>query len=318
VKDPAQPPERGLLARFVLDNYPLKLLSLVLAVALFSIVHSDQDAQRSMYIDVVALLPPRKSDKLLVSALPAQVKVTLRGSRSRIAALQHDDFAPLQMDLRETGRRYYFFDQSAIDVAGPVQVVGIEPSSVELIWRARAEHKVPVRAKLRGTPEEGYWVRKPLVISPATVTISGPKDEVDAVTEVFTDDIAIDGMGEGAHERRIQLEPLSGHLIYAEQNSVSVHIDVVAEQGERTLRHLDVAVLGAGEAALRPTAVAVTLRGPVRSLADIEPEQIVPFVELPAAVAAGVEVLEVKVRDIPAGFTVERIAPANVIAKRTR
>ena len=28
MKDPSQQPERGLLARLVLDNYPLKLLSL--------------------------------------------------------------------------------------------------------------------------------------------------------------------------------------------------------------------------------------------------------------------------------------------------
>jgi YbbR domain-containing protein len=307
-----------MLTRLVLDNYPLKLLSLVLAIALFSIVHSDQDAQRAMYIDVVALLPPRNSDKLLVSTLPAQVKVTLRGSRSRIAALQHDDFAPLQMDLRETGQRFFYFDQSAIDVSGHVQVVSIEPPNVELVWRERADRKVPVRAKLRGTPEEGFWVRKPLVISPASVTLSGPKDEVAAVSEVFTDDIAIDGMAEGAYERRAPLEPLSGHIVYAEQNSVSVHIDIVAERGERTLRHLDVAVLGAGEATLRPNTVSVTLRGPARSLGDVEAEQIVPFVELPATPAAGVEVLEVKVRGIPTGFTAERIAPASVIAKRVR
>jgi len=318
VKEPAQQPERGLLTRLVLDNYPLKLLSLLLAIALFSIVHSDQDAQRSMYIDVVALLPPRNADKLLVNTLPAQVKVTLRGSRARIASLQHDDFAPLQMDLRETGRRFFYFDQNAIDVSGRVQIVSIEPSHVELVWRDRAERKIPVRAKLRGTPEEGFWVKKPLVISPASVTISGPKDEVNAASEVFTDDIAIDGMAEGAYERRAALEPLAGHMVYSEQNSVSVHIDIVAERSERTLRHLDVAVLGAGEAALRPSAVAVTLRGPTRSLADIEAEQIVPFVELPAAIAPGVEVLEVKVRGIPVGFTVERIAPASVIAKRVR
>ena len=317
MRESAPQPERGLFARFVFDNYPLKLLSLALAIALFSIVHSDQDAQRAIYIDVVALLPPRKSDKLLISSLPAQVKVTLRGSRARIASLQHDDFAPLQMDLRDTSRRFYYFEQSAIDVARAVQVVSIEPASIELVWRERAERKVPVRAKLRGSPEEGYWVRKPLVVSPATVSISGPKDEIEALTEVFTEDIAIDGTSEGSHDRRSQLEPLPGHLLYAEHNSVNVHFDIVAEQGERTLRHLEVAVIGAGDASLRPNSVSVTLRGPARALSDLEPEEIVPYVELPAA-SEPVEVLEVKVRDVPAGFSVSRIAPTSVIAKHAR
>jgi YbbR domain-containing protein len=318
VKEPAaQPVERRLLARIFLDNYPLKLLSLAIAIALFSLVHSDQDAQRSMYVDVVALLPPRKSEKVLVSTLPAQVKVTLRGSRSRIAALQHDDFAPLQMDLRDAARKVYTFDQSALDVSGAVQVVSIEPASVELVWRARAEHKLPVRLKLHGVPEAGYMVKKPALISPASVSVSGPSDELATLTEVSTEEIAVDGMPEGVQERRVQLQLLTGHLTYVDLNSVAVHLEIVPEQAERTLHRLDVAVLGAGEAVLRPNEVTVTLQGPSRALNELEPEQIVPYVELPNTPAtAGVEVLEVKLRGVPDGFTATRIAPTSVIARR--
>ena len=64
------------------ENVPLKLLSLALSVLLFSIVHSDQDGQRSIFVDVVALLPPPGSQKMLISDIPHQVKVTLRGSNS--------------------------------------------------------------------------------------------------------------------------------------------------------------------------------------------------------------------------------------------
>jgi hypothetical protein len=317
VKEVGAHSERGFLARFVFDNYPLKLLSLGLSVALFSLVHSDLDAQRSMYLDVVALLPPRKSDKMLVSPLPAQVKVTLRGSRARVAALQHDDFGPLQMDLRDTSRRYYYFDQGAIDVSGAVQVVSIEPASVELVWQPRAERKLPVKVKLRGSPQDGYVVRRPISVAPNVVSLSGPKAELDALAEVETDEIAIDGLGEGVHERRTQLQPLPAHLNYSDANSVLVQLEIGAEQGERTLRRLDVAVLGPGDAALRPGAVAITLQGSVRGLAELEPEQVVPYVELPAAPAnPGVEVLEVKVRGVPDSVSVARVVPSSVIAKR--
>jgi YbbR domain-containing protein len=320
VKDPAaQPVERGLLAQIFLENYPLKLLSLGIAIVLFSFVHSDQDAQRSMYVDVVALLPPRKSAKLLVSTLPAQVKVTLRGSRSRIAALQHDDFAPLQMDLRDAARKVYTFEQSAFDVPGAVQVVSIEPASVELIWRTRAEHKVPVRLKLHGVPEAGYMVKKPALLAPTSITVSGPSDELAALTEVSTEDVAVDGMSEGVQERRVQLQALTGHLAYPELSAVAVHLEIVPEQAERTLHRLDVAVLGAGEAVLRPNEVTVTLQGPSRALNEIEPDQIVPYVDLPSTPpAAGVEVLEIKLRGVPEGFTATRIAPTSVIARRVR
>ncbi|HEX4352553.1 MAG TPA: CdaR family protein, partial [Polyangiales bacterium] len=251
--------------------------------------------------------------------LPAQVKVTLRGSRSRIAALQRDDFAPLQMDLRDPGRHFYTFDASAIDVSGPVQVIAIEPAAVELVWRTRAERKVPIHLKMHGTPEPGYMVKRPVVITPSTAKISGPSDELAALTELPTEDISVDGMTEGVQERRVLLQPLPGHLSFEDATAISAHLEIVSERSERTLHHLDVAVLGAGEATLRPSAVAVTLEGPSRGLNDIEPEQVVPYVELPnAPPSAGVEVLEVKVRGVPDGFSVARVAPTSVIARRTR
>jgi hypothetical protein len=319
VKDLAPFAGRGLVARIVLENYPLKLLSLGLAIAMFSIVHSDQDAQRTMYLDVVALLPPRNAERVLVSAVPPQLKVTLRGSRSRIAALQRDDFAPVQMDLRDAGRQSYDFEQSAIDVSGPVQVVAVEPRSVPLVWRPRSARTVPVRVKLRGSPEEGLAIKKPVQITPATVQITGPSEEIERIAEVFTEDVNIDGMAEGTHERRAKLEAPQGHLAFLEQEAVGIQLEVVADQGDRTFRHLDVAVLGPGEVALRPAAVSVTLHGPLRALSEIEPEQIVPYVELsPVASGSAVEVLDVKLRGVPEAFTASRITPTSVIARRNR
>jgi YbbR domain-containing protein len=320
MRDGSQQLERSLLARLAFDNYPLKLVALVLSIALFSLVHSDQDAQRSIYLDVVALLPPPGADQMLISDLPSQVRVTLRGSRSRIASLQRDDFAPIQMDLRDPRRRHFFFDLSSIDASGPVHVIAIEPPSIDLVWATRTQRRVPVRARLRGSPEQGTMVKKPVLLSPANVTVQGPQAEVDAIVEVFTDEIPAEGLGKGIHERRVQLQPLtSGHVKYKDDPSVDVKIEIVAEQGERVMRHLELAVLGAAQATLRPNIVSVTLNGPVRDLADIEPDQIVPFVDLSTlAPNAPFASLEVKLRGVPENFEVARVSPSSVLARRVR
>jgi YbbR domain-containing protein len=319
MKDGNQQLERSLLARLLFDNYPLKLMALALSVALFSLVHSDHDAQRSIYLDVVALLPPPSSDQMLVSDLPSQIRVTVQGSRSKVAALQRDDFAPIQMDLRDPGPSRFYFDQNTIDVSGPVQVVSVEPTSIDLAWAIRASRRVLVHARLRGMPEQGHSVKKPVVISPAYVTLQGPKDEVDTVNEVYTDEIPVDGLLRGQHERRVQLQPLPPHVAYKEGPHVDVQLEVVAERGERVLRHVEVAVLGASEASVRPTSVSITLVGPVSALSDIDPEQIVPYVDLTEHVPdSAVAPAEVKLRGLPEGFALERIAPASVLAKRVR
>jgi YbbR domain-containing protein len=311
-----QTSDRGWLARLFLDNYPLKLVALVFAIALFSIVHSDQDAQRSLYVDVVALLPAANSESVLVSTLPARVKITLRGSRSRIAALEHDDFAPVQMDLRDAGRQYYYFDASSVGVSGPFRVVAIEPANVQLTWRPRAERTIPVRAKLNGTPQPDHAVRQPIVIGPSTVAISGPKDELDLISYCSTEDINIDGLGAGVHERRARLEPLSGHVTYVAQSAVSVRVDIVSETSERTFAGLDVAAVGPGDVSLRPKSVQVTVRGPAAELGKLTEEQIVPYVEPTAELAAsGVESLAVQLRGVPEACSVVRIAPSSVLAR---
>jgi YbbR domain-containing protein len=319
VRDSAPHEKRGALARLVFDNLPLKILSLVLSIALFSLVHSDQDAQRSLYVDVVALLPPPHSDKMLVTDIPTQVKVTMRGSRTRISALQRDDFSPMQMDLRDTSRRYFYFDPSAVSVSGAAQVVSVEPRAVELVWVPRSEKRVPVRARLRGTPEDGSMVKRPVEIVPAIVAIYGPDDEVKTISEVYTEDIPIDGITAGTHERRVQLEPLPGHVEYLDQVAADVRIAIVPEVAERMLRRLEVAVMGQGDAAARPAVVAVQVRGPARLLQDLEPDQVVPFVDLEERhEGPGTISLDVHVRGLPEGFEVARVIPPTVLITRTK
>ncbi len=319
MRDSAPQEKRGALTRLLFDNLVLKLLSLVLSIALFSLVHSDQDAQRSVYVDVVALLPPPKTEKMLVTEIPTQVKVTLRGSRTRISSLQRDDFSPVQMDLRDTSRRHFYFDPSAFSVSGAAQVVSIEPRMVELSWVPRAEKRVPVRARLRGAPEEGSMVKRPVYLEPSFVTIYGPKDEAQSISEVYTEDIPIDGLMPGKHERRAQLEPLPGHVEYLEQVAVDLRVDVVPEVAERTLRRLEVAVMGQAEGATRPASVAVQVRGPARSLADLEPESVVPYVEIDGLPSgAGTVSVDVRVRGLPEGFEVARVVPPTVLVKRAK
>jgi YbbR domain-containing protein len=307
------------LLGLLLDNYGLKLLSLTFAIALFSLVRSEEDAQRSVYVDVVAVLPPKDSDKILVSALPARVKVTLRGSRSRLAALGRDDVTPLQMDLRDPGKQFYYFDPSSIGVPGPLSVVAIEPASVQLTWRVRGERSLPVEAKLVGTPASGYSARRPVSVDPKTVNVAGPREEVELLSTLQTEEINVEGLSAGVHDRRARLLPLPGHLTYVEQNVVQTRIEIVPEVAERSFAGLEVAVVGPGDVTLRPTGVEVVLRGPAPVVAALTAEQVVPVVTpSPNAPVGSAESLEVSVRGLPDACSVVRIMPSSVLARHSR
>lgn len=307
---------RGLWASLT-ANLPLKLFSLALSIGLFSIVHSDQDAQRSLFFDVVALLPPADAEQILLTELPHEVKVTLRGGRSQINALSRNELSPMQIDLTDTGRRFFYFDPAAVDVPGNLQVVEISPATISLHWARRTEKRVAVRARFEGELPAGTSLKAPVWVAPAEVVIRGPEDAVDAIEEAETDVITLAGRGVGTHDVRVPLSPLPQHVSYGGDDT-TVRVTVVVEEEilEQNLNRLTVAVVGEGEAVhVRPAAVNVTLRGPARRLAAVDPQGVVPYVEIPPDARSGTHPYEVAVRGDLEGIEVVRVAPKSVLVR---
>lgn len=264
-------------------------------------------------------MPPPDAAMMLVSSMPDQVKVTLRGSRSRINALSREDFDPVQMSLSDTSRRYFYFDPSSIEVPLGVSIVQIEPATVPLTWAQVAERQVPIRARVSGQPRDGLQVKQPIAIVPSRVTLHGPAFEIQAINEVETDVIVLDGLEPGQHHRRIPLERPPGHVTYLEEFEVQVRVDVMPEIAERSLSRVEVAALGSGEFVVRPAVVDVLLRGPARALAAINPEHVVPFVNL-QEIGAGVgnQPFKVELRGLPDQVTAVRVDPSEVLVRRKR
>lgn len=299
----------------LLENIHIKLLSLVLSIALFSIVHSDQDAQRAIFVDVVALLPPEDSNQMLLTELPHEVKVTLRGSRSRINAIDRNDFHPIQMDLTDPGKRFFYFDPASVDTGGNIQVVEISPSTISLQWARRTERRLPVLPRFDGKLLAGLSLGPTTEVVPQTVTVRGPVDLVAGLKTLHTDLISLNGFTLGDQDVRAPLAVLPQHVSYEGDPTVRVRFSVVEEQGEVSLRRLTVAVLGGEAKQVRPAFVTVKLTGPVRRLDELVAEDVVPYVELPEDPPRGAFPLDVAVRGDLQDLTVVSVSPPSVLVR---
>jgi YbbR domain-containing protein len=300
--------------RIITHNLGLKLLAIGLSLLLFSLVHSDVDAQRSMFIDVVALLPPPDAGRMLVSELPTQVKVTLRGSRSRLSDLSRDDFSPIQLDLRVGTNGYYYFRPDEVDIAGGVHVVEIEPSTVPLTWAPTGRKEVAVHARIEGKLEQHHRLRAAATARPGSVFVRGPKSVLEDLSTVSTEPLSLDGVGVGSHTRRVGLAPLPKLVTYEGDAYVEVQLDVEPIVAERTIKRLEVAVLGASAAALRPDRVSVTLRGSAEALSELDQDQVVPYIELANATNT-LTAHDIKLRGVPEALEVLRVTPTSVLAR---
>lgn len=297
-------------------NIGLKLMALVVAIVTFSAVRGSEDAQRSVFVDVVAILPAAESGRMLVSELPDQVRVTLEGSRSRINALRPEELRPVEIDLSDTEISHYYFTREEFQIPTGLTVVQLLPASVELSWADRMEVTLPIHALLTGDSPEGLEVHRTPVVRPESVTLIGPVDELEDLAHVTTLPVDISDLGEGRHDRDVPLHRPPPHARYVSDIPIRVSFEVSKNLVERELRGLEVTPLGGVPTSLRPERVEVVLRGSEADLEAIDPARIVPFVQLDGVdLAGGAVSLRVEVRGVPESLDLVRVDPPELLVR---
>jgi hypothetical protein len=275
------------------ENLGLKALSLVVALVLYSLAHASQAAQRSLMVNVVALTPSEPSSRELVTPIPAQVRVTVRGPQSMLDDLHADDLGSLQLDLREGAASRVTFEPSMIAVQPGLTVAQIDPPAVDLRWEERVTRDVPAEVGIVGSPAPGFMVKGVPKADPVAVRVSGPKSEVMVVQRVRADAFDVSGLTQGRYTRQLAIERPTGRLHY-DVLSVSASLEIGREEAERPFSRIPVAVLGHASAKLQPAEVDVHLTCPPEILRALRPEQIVPKVRVASPAEHGSDALPVQ------------------------
>lgn len=291
----------------------MKLVSLVAAIIFFSVVHGAEDAQKTIYVDVISLLPEASSGRMLITEIPARVRLTLTGSRSRLAAIRQDQLPAIQVDLRDTRMREYELSPDDFELPLGVAVTEIEPSQLVLEWARRRERRVQIRAQLSGQLQDSLRVNGEPTVDPSSVNVVGPAEEVADFDFAQTAEIDLSSLHEGDNERRVRLLRPPAHAYFVDDPTVTVHVRVEPIQAERTIARLDVGVVGA-VARTRPTRVTITLFGTPSVVQAIDPDALFATVELDAeASARGGQLRPVQIRGLPEGVSIRNISPAEVL-----
>ena len=272
-------PKESLLRTLVFENFGLKVFSIVASLALFSIVRGAEDAQRSVFVDVVATVPDAASGRILLSDIPDRVRITLRGSNALLNSIHRDDIPPILVSLEDAQARIYYLDAERIEVPAGVEIVQIAPATIPLQWADRAQRTLPVEPTIDGHPPPGMMLAGEPQARPATVTITGPAPEISPLDHVTTDPITVAGLEIGMHERRVALMRLPPHSEYEGEPSVTVQLEIAPQIAERSVVRLEVAVVGGTVRELRPNRVRVRLRGAPDVLDALDPHGIVPYVD---------------------------------------
>ncbi|HET9308040.1 MAG TPA: CdaR family protein [Candidatus Sulfotelmatobacter sp.] len=180
------------LRRYVFHNFGLKLMSLLLATALWLIISRDErPAEVAVRAPIVFQNVPPNLEISSESAPEAQIRV--RGPERVIRQLRSNE-VQAEIDLADATAQERTFDLTAQQVRHPreLAVVQVVPSQLHLAFDTRLTRDVEVHPRVTGNFANGEQIVK-VDSDPARVTITGPRHHVEKIDAATTDPIDATG-----------------------------------------------------------------------------------------------------------------------------
>lgn len=182
---------RSFFQRIFVHNIGLKLVSLLLAIGLWTVVARDPIAEVEMKVPIEFHNLPDNLEIDSASFTEAQIRV--RGPERVIHQLQASDVhAGIDLAGVRPGERTFDLTGRQVHVPQDMEVVQIIPSQFQLSFDNRATRVVEVRPRVTGTFASGMRVKE-LIADPSSVTITGPRHRVEAVEDATTDPVDVTG-----------------------------------------------------------------------------------------------------------------------------
>jgi hypothetical protein len=164
---------------------------------------------------------------------------------------------------------------------GEVRAASVRPDRIRLHFQPRAQKVVPIVARLRVRPAEGFTLAESVRVEPAVVQVAGPETAVARIDSVLTAPIVREPL-RGSLSVEVPLEqPDPSGLVELSSSKVRVTMEI-EPVAERVFPGVPVSVGGADAVAVRvePSLVDVRISGPRSAVESVRPEALSPRVEL--------------------------------------
>jgi YbbR domain-containing protein len=177
----------------IIENWPVKVLSIVLAFILFMFHRLNTMTTRPLS---VPLIVETNTELVPASAYPRSVRVTLRGEDSGIQSIADNDIeAYADLSRYETEGLYSAPVQirrkeSALDIE-PLEIV-VYPLKISVQLDRKITKTLPLAAVIQGRVADGFDLISHS-ISPPEIEVTGPLGLLESITEIKTEPIGLNG-----------------------------------------------------------------------------------------------------------------------------
>jgi YbbR domain-containing protein len=295
--------------------FPLKIISLVVALLLAYAVHSARNASVvSLFVPIEVKNAPE--DKAIVKPAKRGVQLTLKGPSFLIGQVASSPPA-LKIKLPDTGEDRVAVTLRRTDVTLPasIEVLSIEPSQIEFVFEPLERQDLRVEV-----PRIGQLARELVLesieVAPKIVTVRGPRSEVKALKSIESEPLNLSDI-DSSTETTLSLRAL-GPTISPSTRTVVAKITIGQPPKEKVFSGQAVELRvgsGVGGLTVQPERVTVTVSGAPSLLSNVSDQSVIPYVRVVEVKGTGALSKKVEV-EVPQGLKVISIEPSSVAIQR--
>jgi YbbR domain-containing protein len=216
----------ALFKRYVIHNFSLKFLSLLLATGLwFMIARDEQPAEVAIRAPIVFQNVPQQLEISSESIPEAQIRV--RGPERMIRQLKTNEVqAEIDLTGAKPGERTFLLTSQQVRHPRDVEVKQIVPSQLRLAFDKRSTREVEIRPRVTGNFATGEQIVK-VDTDPPRIIITGPRHHVEKIDAATTDPIDATGtLGSAVFTTNVYV---SDPLVQVEQTT-SIRVTVIVQK----------------------------------------------------------------------------------------
>ena len=216
-----------MIKRWIVHNWPLKIVSLLLATLLWAAVSNQQSSEIGLEVPLEYRNIPQQLE--ITGDTTNTVQVRLRGPSNVIKGVTSADVATT-LDLAKMGTGEKIVALSPQNVQAPygAEVIRVNPSNVRFALERTLVKTIEIVPAVAGLPAEGFEVGQ-VSVTPNAIDVEGPESLVDSLSSIATLPVRLDGK-RSPIEQTADLDVPDPQIRLQRSSSVNVKVDIRRKQ----------------------------------------------------------------------------------------
>ena len=178
------------MRHWIVHNWPLKIVSLLLATLLWAAVSNQVSSEIGLEVPLEYRNIPERLE--ITGDTTNTVQVRLRGPANVIKGITAKDVATtLDVAKMGTGEKIVALSPQNVQVPFGAEVIRVNPSNVRFTLERTLVKTVEVIPEITGQPADGFEIGQ-VMVRPSTIEVEGPESRLTTLSSIATIPIRVD------------------------------------------------------------------------------------------------------------------------------